>query len=371
MKRKLIEHALSILLVTLVAGVIVVAIGERESTLRTAHVKSIEQYLHLDFIDFGDPLHRALFKETLDLFYPERLAANDSLLRAIERFRQEQFTSQAYKTGREERGLSGPRLLTLGGMYLQFIVIYLIVMVVSYHAAQSLAIFRFIRMKQHRKAYVFELYEHLRGAGRGSPSFYLRLPLVLLKAVVKGVAYAVLFAPAYVIAYSIRSGFDTNSHLFMIVLGVVSNGLLIGYTNKFFTFLVTESRKGYVQTAIVKNLHASYAWGTQDGISFTSVLRPKSLFPSHVFRHIYLNARFQYLPALKEHASFLITGLIIIEMALNIQGHLGYELMQNILYRQYDVALTVVVGIFLIVKATEISVDIWFHRESEKYENTR
>ncbi len=56
-------------------------------------------------------------------------------------------------------------------------------------------------------------------------------------------------------------------------------------------------------------------------------------------------------------------------MALNIQGHLGYELLQNILSGQYDVVLCIILGIFLIVKATEIVVDVWFHHESGKYEN--
>jgi hypothetical protein len=172
-----------------------------------------------------------------------------------------------------------------------------------------------------------------------------------------------------VIAYSIRSGIDTDSVVFMTILAVFSNGLLVNYANKFFTLLLAESRKGYVETAIVKNLNSSYAWGTADGISHWSVLRPKSLMTSHVFRHIYLNARFQFLTTLKEHSSFLVTGLIIIEMALNIQGHLGYELMQNVLYRQYDVAVSIILAVFVLVKVTEIAVDGWFLVESRKYEN--
>jgi ABC-type dipeptide/oligopeptide/nickel transport system permease component len=96
---------------------------------------------------------------------------------------------------------------------------------------------------------------------------------------------------------------------------------------------------------------------------------PQHSFSSHVFHHIYLNARYQYLPALKEHASFLITGLIIIEMALNIQGHLCYELLQNVLFRQYDVVVAIILGIFLVVKTTEIIVDAWHHHEVKRYEN--
>ena len=152
----------------------------------------------------------------------------------------------------------------------------------------------------------------------------------------------------------------------MIILGVISNGLLITYAQKFYTFLVTESRKGYVQTAIVKNLTTSYF---KDGIPLKSIFSIKKFFPGHVFQHIFLNARFQYFGDLKEQASFLITGLIIIEMALNIQNHLGYELLQNLLYKNYLYVLLIILGIFLVVKFTEIFTDVILQKETKKYEN--
>jgi ABC-type dipeptide/oligopeptide/nickel transport system permease component len=96
---------------------------------------------------------------------------------------------------------------------------------------------------------------------------------------------------------------------------------------------------------------------------------PWTLAPSHVFHHILLNARYQFLPTLKEHASYLISGLIIIEMALNIQGHLCYELLQNVLYRDYEVVLFIMLGIFLVVKATEIVVDTLTYRAARMYGN--
>ncbi len=369
MKSKLIEHTLSIVLLSCVFIIVMNVIGHRESARNVDRMRFIAPYLQFDSLDFGNPLHVALFKETLDLFHPETPARNDSLLLAIQAFRQEQFTNQAYKTGGGDRGLSSAKMMKLGNMYLQFIIIYLIVMVLSYYAAQSLAIFRFVKMKQNKTSYLEELYTGMRSTTHRNGSFFSHSVFLFAKALVKSLSYAVLFSPAYVIAYSIRSSMNTDSYLFMIVLGVISNGLLINYANKFFTFLVTESRKGYVQTAIVKNLNASYEWGTPDGVSRWSVVRPGSSFPSHVFRHIYMNARFQFLSTLKEHASFLITGLVIIEMALNIQGHLGYELLQNILYKQYDVVVSIILGIFFIVKVTEIVVDGWFHHESRKYEN--
>lgn len=366
MKSRLIEHLLSILLIAGTLGVLIYVIREKETGLRADRIKSVEQYLLLDSLDFGNPLHVALFKETIAIFHPGTPAQNDSVLREIQRIRQEEFTTLAYKTGAEERGLSSGKLLILSGMYAQFILVYLIVMVITYRAAQSLAILRFMKMKQHRSSYLAEIAGLFADGNRESLP-YLRALALLVKAIVRGISYAILFSPAYVVAYSIRTSFNTDSFPFMIVLAIASNGLLINYANKFFTLLVAESRKGYVETALVKGLENSYQWGK--GISYWSVLRPRNHFSSHVFSHVYMNAHHQFITTLKEHASFLVTGLIIIEMALNIQGRLGYELLQNVLYRQYDVVITIILGIFLMIKATEILVDSWFHRESLKYEN--
>jgi hypothetical protein len=370
-KAKLIGHVLSILLVTSVFVALVNVVMEKETSRLETRLRSIRPYMQIDSLDFGNPLHAALFRETMNIFRPDSLPWNESLIRSIQDFRLEQFSHQSYKTGSDDRGLSRTKLLRLGSMYAQFILIYIIVMVVSYRAAQSLAIFRFVKMKQNRASYMTEFSNAIKGSAHGHRGLllYRHTALLLLKALLKGLCYAVLFSPAYVIAYSIRSSVDTDSYVFMIILGIISNGLLVNYANKFFTFLVTENRNGYVQTAIVKNLSDSYEWGTPDGVSYWSVLRPKSMFGSHVFKHIYMNARYQFLVTLKEHASFLITGLIIIEMALNIQGHLGYEMLQNILYKRYDVVVSIILGIFVVVKATEIVVDGWFDYESRKYEN--
>ena len=308
MRARLVEHALSILLVA--GGIIffVNAATTLEETRRVTRVQGIEPYLHLPFLDFGDPLQTAIFRETLNAFHPDTPARNDSLLQSIQSFRQEQFTNAAYKSGGEEPGLSKAKLERLGGMYLQFILIYVIVIVVTFQAARSLGIYRFIRTKQNMGTGIVMLSELLLSGRSRAFASLLRLLILLLKAVFKALVYAVLFAPAYVIAYSIRSSFDTDSFLFMIVLGVVSNGLLINYANKFFTLLVSESRKGYVETALVKNLDSSYEWNVPDGVSSWAIVHPGGLPPSHVFRHIYLNARYQFLITLKEHASFILPG---------------------------------------------------------------
>ncbi len=361
MTRKLIEHLASIVVV----GALFVAamLLFRSEAPKQPEAGAIAPYLGLDFLDFGDPADVALFRETLGVYSPRTPARNDSVVAAILAYRQEVFTNPLYKTGGGERGLTRATLVKLGGMFLSFAVVYIMVLALSYYGARTLALYRFVKTKQHAGSYLETFLRELRA------THPVLAVAALAKAIIKGCVFAVLFSPAYVIAYSIRSRFDTESLLFMAILGLISNGLLINYANRFYTFLVAESRKGYVETAIVKNLKDSYAWHGRDGVPFRAVLRPGSLLPSHVLHHIYLNARSQSLPTLKEHASFLVTGLVIIEMALNIQGHLCYELMQNILYREYDVALAIVLGIFLLMKATEITVDLYCHREARRYEN--
>jgi hypothetical protein len=360
-----------ILVVAVLFAVVVVAVDARRSEEHAGDL-GIQQYLSLDNVDFGNPLDRAVFRESLRIFYPGQGTRNDSLMQAIEDLRQRQFTDPRYKSGSNLQGLTWELLGSLSGMYLQFVAVYVVVLILIYLGAQRIGIYRFVKMKQHRESYLeqalrllWEFRPKKRGAG-GWKEFAAEAKL-LGEAVAKGCILVILFSPAYVIAYSLKTTFDTSSLLFMVLLGIVSNGVLIYAANRFFTFLVTESHKGYVQTAVVKNLRSSYEWDAADGIPLRSLVRIRGAFRSHVLSHIFLNARFQFIPALKEHASFLITGLIIIEMALNIQGHLCYELLQQILYRQYDVACAIIFSIFLTVKATEIAVDIWAEREKRRY----
>ncbi len=364
MKGRFLEHAISILLVTSIFVVLIHYAQKNAATRQPLSDPRLQEYLNLDFIDFGDPLDKTLLRETLNVFNSDSVASNNALLQSIEDYRREQFSNALYKTGTEFHGLTADKANRLLIMYLQFIFVYIIVMSLSYYGAQTLGIFRFILMKQNRSSYLLRLFTDPPTSFAGTVGHRI---VLFLKACAKGFLYIILFSPAYVIAYSFKTEFATDSYFFMILLGIVSNGLLINYANRFYTFLVSESRRGYVETAIVKNLHNSYTWNDPEGISVKSVFRLRKTFPSHVFQHIYLNARHQFQPTLKEHASFLITGLVIIEMALNIQGHLSYEMLKNILYKQYDVVLAIVLGIFLLVKATEILVDMWMYRQAKKF----
>lgn len=373
MRKTIFEHLLSLMMVAAIFLVVIVKLGNENRREQTRRDAIIEEYLNLAFLDFNNPLHKTLFKETLDIFFPSQSVRNDSLIRVIEGYRARQVMALQRQT--RSRGIFSPgKISQLGDMFIRFILAYGVVMLLTYYGVQTLATLRFVKMKQGRTSYLAELVDFLWHTplpeAAGQIARYLAHAAGLLgKAMVKGVLYSVLFSPAYVIAYSFKTRFDTDTFFFMVLLGVVSNGLLITYAHKFYTFLVGESRKGYVQTAVVKNLNQSYETGKPDGISWTDVFRIRKNFSGHVFGHIYQNANFQYLSTIKEQASFVITGLVIIEMALNIQGHLCYELLQNLLFAQYDVALAIILGIFAVVKLTEIIADVRHFRARRRYAN--
>ncbi len=371
MKSKLLEHILSIVVVSSIFLFMMVQFQSQSRDVEMAADREIAPFLALDFIDYDNPLHRSLLKESMDAFYPGQESRHAELLQKIQDHRAREITA-ARQQDNSGKGLSAPRLWELFGMYLRFILAYGIVMFLTYYGVQTLGTLRFVQMKKGQTSYLAALVKHVnkcRGADSANWQDCAKTGATLFgKALAKGILYMILFSPAYVLAYSFKTRFDTDSLFFMVVLGVLSNGLLINYANKFYTFLVSESRKGYVQTAIVKNLRNSYL-AEEGGIKLGEIFRLRKSFEGHVFHHIFINARYQYLSTIKEQASFLISGLVIIEMALNIHNHLCYELLQNILYQQYDVVVLIVLGIYLVLKTTEILADYWLYFESRRYEN--
>ena len=320
----------------------------------------------LDFLRTDDPLDRALLRETLQQFYPRQSQKADSLLDALNEYHRQTMLPPA----RGKSYLSFSKFIELLGMLLKFTLIYAVVLALTTWGVQTLAVWRFVREQQDRPPNWWRIYaavrKLVRNTGERKKVRAWFAPLKLTAISLGGALFTLmLFSPAYVIAYSIKTRFDTNSILFMILLGVVSNGLLATYAYKFYTFLQTESRKGYVQTAIVKNLSTDY----RHSMPLSRIIKLRKSFPGHVFQHIFINARYQYFATLKEQAAFLITGLVIIEMALNIQGHLCYELLQNLLYKNYDLVFTILAGIFLLVKSTEAGVDWLIYREELKYDS--
>lgn len=366
MKNKFIEHLLSILFVLLIFIILYLLFLQDNKTNSVQKPQAISQSLNMEFIDFDNALHVSLLKETLITFYQQNA---DSMFNVI-------VQNYAFKDINEENlsnsnQLTWNKLFSIFTMYIKFVFVFIVVMGLTYYGVQTLGTIRFILMKQNQPPLLIQAYFNIRNINpeitlKQKIKEYINSLYLIAGAILKTVLYFILFSPAYVIAYSFKTKFDTDSIFFMILLGIISNGLLITYTQKFFTFLVTESRKGYVETAIVKNLTNNYSFNY---IKFSSIFRIIKEFPDHVFGHIFMNAQYQYLSTLKEQAAFLISGLIIIEMALNIHNHLSYELLQNLLFENYIMVMFILFAIFFTVKINEILVDFLMDRQEKKYSN--
>lgn len=372
MNKILLEHFVSLLLVSIVLIVIIYHFNDKQKSIQSELGAEVKEWTELDFIDFDNPIHRAILEESLNSFDSLKTSQHADLISTIMNFRRQQV-QEKISSSDTAAPINMAKLQEIAWMYGKFILVYLITMLIVYYGVQTLGTYRFILYKKKQLPYIQQLLNYMkrknfRGWKHLLKDYYPAL-ILIFKAFLKAVFYMILFSPAYVLAYSFRTKFSTDMLFFMVFLGVISNALLITYANKFFTFLLSENRKGYVQTAIVKNMYNSYKKGGRDGISLLKVFSIKKKFPGHVLNHIFENASFQYISTIKEQASFLITGLIIIEMALNIQNHLCYELLQNILYANYAAATIIVLGIFYLVKGTEIGVDIFNIKKMKHYSN--
>ena len=360
MIRKFRSHLISIIFVALIFLLIQIFFSSSNSESVYKHEKDIKNYTQLHFLDLTNQKDRILLRETLDFFEPRNTMEHDALLAEIEAYLNNRMLQSA-RSRDNDAGVTLEKLSQILMMIFKFMLVYILVLVITYYGVETFAIYRFVRFQQGR-GFITRVLAAIDKIG-SSRNWHEKMKSFgnflekSITGIIKGLVYLTLFAPAYVIAYSFKPSFDTSSILLMVLLGVISNGLLVTYTQKYFTFLLQESRKGYIQTAIVKNFNKSYNFNDNDGIPLSSIFRIRKQYPGHVFDQIYENVRFQYLRTLKEQASFLISGLIIIEMALNIQGHLCYELMQHILYKNFSLVLIIVFGIFLIVKITEMVID--------------
>ncbi len=366
LRRIVLEHLSAVLAVGIVLAALAVLLTSVEENAARPVDARIAQYLAISDVDWSRALHKQLFRDSYRLLHSASELTTDSLLRTIEEARIRDLTDPSRKLGGERKTLTWENVGALVPMYVVFIGVFLSVLGLTYGAARAMAVRKFILSKQGRSSY---LRRYVAAVQSGGVKQAVRRVDLLVKSLASGLASLVLFSPAYVVAYSLRTRLDTENVFFLILLAVVTNGVLVHYASRLYALLVTESRKGYVETAIVKGVRAKYSWGLPEGLPRAVMFTPAQASKGHVFHEIYRNARLQFIPSMKEHVTFMVTGLVIIEMALNIKGHLCYSLLQHMLFKEYDIAIAIVFLIFVAVKAIEACIDAWHAFELRKYGN--
>jgi len=356
--RKMREHGLSIVTIGLLFAVCSIILTPGSS--RIDPPKVLQSFVDLPYLNLDDPLHFALLTDALAL---DKTSA-DSLFHAYVQWK-ESLTLQAMQERNRQSLWDWVILRRLFGMSLQFAVVYFIVLGISYFGARALGTYQFCASKSGKAGPFWQFKNDVKTRPGKNRQELGRYVMRLLKhgAMMTGMIFAflVVFSPAYVPAYALKSYINTDSVLLMVLLAVGTNGLLVAYAQKYRSLLSLESRKGYVETAMVKGLSSDFR------VPWTRIIRGQ--FDGHVLQHIVANADYQYWTTFKEQASFIVTGLVIIEMALNMQGRLCYEMLQHMLYRNIDIVFAIMMGLFLLIKLTEAAVDAWTIQLGRKYDN--
>lgn len=365
MKSIVIKNLSALLLVVVISAIFIVIIQNQYRAERSELLSLIEDIIKIEGFNLDNPSHRVMLEESLNYQYGSSSYV-DSVLTKLEEYRVKRFTDPELMAGGVKKGITYNKLTNLFLPFLKFVVIFILSFILLYYGVRTAALFRFIRYKQGRSSELEYLTKLVLSKNQRDIKEVLKSICFIL---LKTVAYVLLFSPAYVAAYAVKTKVDTGSFLFILLLSVLTNGALISYIAKFFTMLLHESRKGYVENAIVKNINSNYSFNTEDGIKLKSLFMFSKNFQNHVLNQIYKNALFQYLPLLKIQAGFLITGLVIIEMALNLHGLLFYEMLKYVLYKEYDLVIFIIAGVFAVVKITETLIDIYYEKIKLKFEN--
>ncbi len=328
----IVRHLISIVILLLVVITAVLTINEKEKKEKAILENKINRILPEAGISLTDPFQAALLLDLLDLYYPHD--SNNTQLA-------EWALSQ--KNGIKENN----QIIAVFLPYFRFLAVFVLVLIFSYYAVHSFGLYFFVHGERLA-------YRHGKPANR-----------IIIK-LINCCLLLFAFSPSYTIAYAVKTEIPTDSFIFLIVLTALTNGFVISYTNKFYNLLITESRKGFVETAITCGL--STDWSTK-AIPVRTLFKLKKSFKGHVLETIYQNARIQYLPTLKEQSVYLISGLIITEMALNIHGYFSYEMLRCMLYNRVDLAIIHFFLIFLTVKICEIAVDLLIRKTELAYAN--
>jgi hypothetical protein len=321
-------------------------------------------------LDINSSYDRQIFEDGVSNVLKENPAEKAELITSINKFTEEKYTNKELKTGNRKETLSFSTLPGILWKFLKFLFLFFLVEISIFYFSERLALIKFYLVKEKKNSFVGKIYQTI----RERKDFYvkekldwLKIFLLLIGMLVRFVGYLVLFSPVYVIAYVLKFNSENFTFIWGILFGIFTNGVLIAGVNKFYHLLITESKRGYVETAMVKNvpLFPKAEWRKLLKI----LLLKKGDFGETIVTQIFASAHLQFVPSFKEVSRFVITGLIIIGMALNIQSGVFYQMLRSFLFAEYDILFFILFLIFTTVKFVDTAIDLYAVRESGKYEN--
>jgi len=376
MKEKLLNHIYSIFFVFIPVAAFIFYYSGSYRNFEESLPAELEPFLSAEFFNPDDPSHRQLLAEFINYYYSDKQQWGERVVSKLESFRQEEFLKNRDAAKFVRGKLTTAMVSQIFGLFSKFLFIFFVVMILLLYFSINGGLLKFILAQRSKpepvtfKKSISIIYGQLK-QNKYLTAEQGRLLFSAVKSFGRVLLYVLLFSPAYVIAYSFKNDFSNNSTMMMILLGFLTNGLLINYVNKFYGFLMAENKKNYVLLLRVKNLNCEYNFDFTEFRTIKYLFSFNKKFSDHILGAIYKNALFQYFHSIKELAAFTVSGLIIIEMALNIQGHLSYEMLKYVLNRNYDTVFFIVMLIFILIKLIEISVDYYYERLYARYSNNK
>ncbi len=321
-------------------------------------------------LDINSTYDRLIFEDAVENVLKENPTEKEELITSLNEFTEEKYTNKKLKTGDRRESLSFSTLPGILWKFIKFLLLFAIVEFSIFYLSERLALIKFYLVKEKKNSFGRLLVQKM--AER--KNYYIKEKIDWTKTVLLFIGmlgrffgYLVLFSPVYVIAYILKFNSENITFIWSFVFGIFTNGVLIAAVNKFYHLLVTESKRGYVETATVKNVPL-FPDENLKGLLKILLLKNGN-FGETIVTQIFASAHIQFVPSFKEVSHFVITGLIIIEMALNIQSGVFYQMMRSFLFAEYDILFFILFLVFATVKFVDAAIELYAVRESGKYEN--
>ena len=364
LKAEIESHLISLFFFTFI---FLVAIFISYNTVKENPYADIDKLLKKSGLSLQNELDRAVIKDVLKNYFGNEKAKN--LTEKIEKYRSEILTNGNFKSVGNKLNLTSFKSIL--SKWINFLFLFGISAFLLFYFSESFALVKLKLLKLGKSNFALLLLKEI-NAVKDNPSGYKKTHLnevlkLIFFILVKIFAYLILFSPVYIVAYVFKFNYENISTLAYLILTLFTNGMLILSVNKFFLLLQGELNKGYVLTDKIKGVKTGFT--KDDGISFARIFSFHKNFGIHILKSVYLNAHRQFIYDFKEISRFLITGIVIVELSLNIQNGFFYEMLQHLMRNEVDILLTIILLVFISVKVSDILITYFFYRENLKYEN--
>ncbi len=367
-KSKIIRHLSGLLIFG--SLLLIISFSYIDNSKITADYSEVISIFSESGLDINSSYDREIFSDAVTNFFSGDKKKSGNLIAKLNEFIEKKFTEKDIKTGSYKKRLSGGVISEILWKFLKFISLFAAVEFLIFYLAERLASVKFyLEVEGKNKFYrlIKRFFRERKKQFVREKLNFKQLSLLILGTLIRFTAYFVLFSPVYVVAYILKFNSENVTFLWIIIFGVFTNGVLITAVNRFFQLLNSENKRGYVETLRVKNMPMFRRDNT--GGLIKSLLKIKIDLGDTIFSQIFESAHLQFVGSFKQISRFVITGLIIIGMALNIQSGLFYEMLQSFLFKEFDILFFILFLIFFSVKLIDVFIDLYSLKLESKYDN--